>query len=60
MVNNPQQWDQFSNYIDTLIEQQHRTMEQTDDDKIMYRAQGAIYTLRRLKLLRDEVLKNGG
>ena len=59
MVNNPQQWDQFSNYIDTLIEQQHRTMEQTDDDKIMYRAQGSVYMLRRLKLLRDEVLKNG-
>jgi hypothetical protein len=57
MVNNPQQWDQFSNYIDTLIEQQHRTMEQTDDDKIMYRAQGSVFTLRRLKLLRDEVLK---
>ena len=59
MVNNPQQWDQFSSYIDTLITQQHRTMEQSDNDKIMYRSQGAIYTLRRLKLLRDEVLKNG-
>jgi len=59
MVNNPQQWDQFSEYLDTLIAQQHRTMEQTDSDKIMYRSQGAIYTLRRLKLLRDEVLKNG-
>lgn len=59
MVNNPQQWVEFSNYLDFLIAQQHRTMEQSDNDKIMYRSQGAIYQLRRLKLLRDEVLKNG-
>jgi hypothetical protein len=42
-----------------LIAQQHRSMEQTDNTQILYRAQGAIYQLRRLKLLRDEVLKNG-
>ena len=45
--------------VDEVIAQQHRAMEQTDNDKVMYRAQGAIYQLRRLKLLRDEVLKNG-
>jgi len=33
-------------------------MEQTEDISIIYRGQGAIFTLRRLKLLRDEVLKN--
>jgi hypothetical protein len=33
-------------------------MEQADNDKIMYRAQGAVFQLRRLKLLRDEVLKS--
>jgi hypothetical protein len=58
LVNNHQQWEQFSNYIDDVIAQQHRAMEQTDNDKVMYRAQGAIYQLRRLKLLRDEVLKH--
>jgi hypothetical protein len=58
MVSNHQQWEQFSSYIDTLIDQQHRAMEQTENDKIMYRAQGAIYQLRRLKMLRDEVLKS--
>ena len=56
-MNSQQQWDQFSNYLDEVIAQQHRAMEQTDNDKVMYRAQGAIYQLRRLKLLRDEVLK---
>jgi hypothetical protein len=58
LVNNHQQWEQFSNYLDELIAQQHRSMEQTDNDKVMYRSQGAIYQLRRLKLLRDEVLKS--
>ena len=33
-------------------------MEQTDNAIVMHRAQGAIYQLRRLKLLRDEVLKD--
>jgi hypothetical protein len=33
-------------------------MEQTEDVSIIYRGQGSIFTLRRLKLLRDEVLKN--
>jgi len=32
-------------------------MEQTDNSIVMHRAQGAVYQLRRLKLLRDEVLK---
>ena len=58
MVSNHQQWEQFNSYIDTIIDQQHRAMEQTENDKIMYRAQGAIYQLRRLKMLRDEVLKS--
>ena len=59
LVNSSQQWNNFSNYIETLVEDQRRTMEQTDELKIMYRAQGAIYQLRRLQKLRDEVLKSG-
>jgi hypothetical protein len=42
-----------------IINQQHRVMEQTNEVVAVHRAQGAIYQLRRLKLLRDEVLKNG-
>jgi hypothetical protein len=34
-------------------------MEQADNIAIINRSQGAIYMLRRLKLLRDEVLNNG-
>ena len=58
-MSNQRQWGQFSNYIDYLIDQQHRTMEQTENVIAMHRAQGSIYTLRRLKLLRDEILKLG-
>ena len=56
---NPQQWDQFNNYIEDLISQQHKTIEQAEDNTIVFRAQGSIHTLRRLLLLREEVLKNG-
>jgi hypothetical protein len=57
LVNNQAQWHKFQEYLDYLIAQQHRTMEQTGEVVAVHRAQGAIYQLRRLKLLRDEVLK---
>ena len=34
-------------------------MEQTENTAVVYRAQGAVHTLRRLLLLREEVLQNG-
>ena len=51
---------QLNNYIDALIEQHHKAIEQTDDTIVVYRTQGAISALRRLKYLRDEVLKTDG
>jgi len=59
MVSNQAQWSKFEDYLDTIIAQQHRAMEQTSELVAVHRAQGAIYQLRRLKLLRDEVLKSG-
>ena len=59
MVSNQAQWSKFEDYLDFIIAQQHRVMEQTNEVVAIHRAQGAIYQLRRLKLLRDEVLKNG-
>ena len=55
MVSSSRQWDHFSNYLDSLIEQQHRTLEQSDNKVTMHRAQGAIATLRSLQKLRDAV-----
>jgi|TARA_Y100000114_G_scaffold133548_1_gene133071 hypothetical protein len=53
--------DNFNQYLDLLIEQQHKAMEHSDNMTLMYRSQGAVATLRRLKLLREEVIgvKNG-
>jgi hypothetical protein len=58
LVSNQAQWSKFEAYLDMIINQQHRVMEQTNEVVAVHRAQGAIYQLRRLKLLRDEVLKN--
>ena len=58
LVSNQAQWSKFEAYLDSLIDQQHRTMEQSNEIVAVHRAQGAIYQLRRLKLLRDEVLKS--
>jgi oligoendopeptidase F len=55
LVNNHKQLQAFNNYLDELITQQHRAMEQTENAVLMHRSQGAIAVLRKLKLLRDEV-----
>ena len=55
MVNNNHHWEAFNNYIEQLIIRQHKALEQSDNSILMYRSQGAIASLRRLKLLRDEV-----
>jgi hypothetical protein len=59
MVSNSHQWQMFSDYIDNLIEMQQKALEQTDNTVMMYRSQGAISALRRLKTLRDEINGNG-
>ena len=56
LVDNKRLLDSFNNYIDLLIERQHSAIEQADNNIMMYRAQGAIATLRKLKLMRWEVL----
>jgi len=48
LVNSKNQWVDFSNYIDYVIEQQHKILEQSSDSIIIYQAQGAISTLRRI------------
>jgi len=57
LVNHQQQ---LNKYIDALIEQHFKAIEQTEDMVVVYRTQGAISALRRLKYLRDEVNKNNG
>jgi hypothetical protein len=54
-ANNKQAMDEFNELIDELIATQHRTMEQAGSVQEVYSAQGAISTLRRLKLLKGIV-----
>ena len=54
-MNNNRQWEAFSDYIDIVIEQHQKVLEQTDDAILVHRQQGAIAVLRKLKYLRDEV-----
>jgi len=53
-------WEHLSNYIDFLVETQQRALEQSDNQVLMYRSQGAISILRRLRNLREEVNKSNG
>ncbi len=54
-MNNNRQWQALNDYIDGVIEIQQKALEQANDNIMMYRSQGAIAALRRLKTLRDEV-----
>jgi hypothetical protein len=55
LCNNKDTWEGFVEYMDYLIEQQHRKMEQTTNSTELFQAQGAIQTLRSLKYLRERV-----
>ena len=55
LCNNKETWGTFIEYMDYLIEQQHRKMEQTTDTQELFQSQGAIQALRSLKYLRERV-----
>ena len=55
MVGNNRQWQAFNDYLDYMINQQQKALEQADHSVVVHRSQGAIATLRKLKYLRDEV-----
>ena len=51
-------WDAFVEYIDDSIAKQHKALEQATEVSMMYKLQGAIACLRRMKYLRDELNSN--
>jgi predicted ester cyclase len=54
-VSSSRQWDHFSNYLDSLIEQKHKVLEQSNDMVAVHKAQGAIEAFRKVRRLREEV-----
>jgi len=55
LCNNKDAWETFIEYMDVLIEQQHRKLEQTINTQEMFQSQGAIQQLRSLKYLKERV-----
>ena len=54
-VNNKAEWDAFCEMLDEEVSILHKRLEQSNESVDMYRTQGAIQALRRLKYLRDKV-----
>lgn len=55
LVNNKDLWDDFNTYLDLRIELYQKSLEQEKDPIFIYRTQGSISALRKLKSLREEV-----
>ena len=54
IVNTKPVWDSLLVYLDETITLVHKRLEQEVDVEKIYRAQGEIAALRRLKYMRDE------
>ena len=54
-VNNKQEWDSFLEYIEGAISKVHKRLEQSSTMEELFRAQGEINALKRLKSMREEV-----
>jgi hypothetical protein len=59
LCSNNRQWDAFCEYLDIIVSEHHRKLEQSDNIVSIHQAQGAVQALRALKYLRDEALANG-
>ena len=59
LCSNKKQWDAFCDYLDIMISENHKKLEQSDNIVAIHQSQGAISALRYLKYLRDEALADG-
>ncbi len=59
-MGNNRQWDHFSKYLDSIVAQHHKVLEQTEDMVAVHKAQGAIDMLRKIKRLREDVANAEG
>ena len=53
-VNDPEFWQAFVTELDEAIAMQHKNLEQSVDPVDVYRCQGQIFALKKLKQLRDK------
>lgn len=52
-VNNLKDWEEFNQYVDSLIELRRVTLETATDETTIKRMQGRIQELRGLKQMRE-------
>lgn len=57
LVNTPDIYNAFLEHLDTLITKEHKTLETNSEPHLIYKAQGAVAVLKRLKQLR-EIINN--
>lgn len=53
LVNNPAVYEALQEYVDEQIKKEHQILEFQTDSIVIYKAQGALATLRKLKKLRE-------
>lgn len=54
-VNNTAMYDAFLEELDAMIKAEHKVMEQVSEPIDLYRSQGTIFALKKLKKLREKV-----
>lgn len=54
-VNDPELWNSFVEEVQERVNLQHKLLEQAQDLKDVYRAQGEIASLKKMLMLRDKV-----
>lgn len=54
-MTNPMLWEAFDDMLNYSIELHRKQMEQTENTVEIYRAQGSIQSLKRLKQLKEEI-----
>lgn len=55
LVNEPETYNSFLEELKSLVEKEQKTLEQAVDPVVLYKAQGALATLRKLQTLREIV-----
>lgn len=55
LVNDKALWKDFLEELDQRVSERHRALEQVTDLPDVYRLQGEIAALKRLKMLREKV-----
>lgn len=54
LVTDPILWKAFCEELDAMEDSLHRTLVQSDNATTLYRAQGGVYAIGQLRMLRDK------